>query len=197
MADLLPDAKLVAILRNPVDRAYSHYQHVRALGQERRTFRKALAGERADEPGARGDPPRDYLQRGRYLRQLQTVAERYDRSQLHVVLFEELRDQPKETVGEVLRFLGVDDTVALSGVGAKHDPRPGVRSARLYAAVNGRVGRRLPAKARRVLERLNETEKQAYEPLDAEHRRELVAEVAPEVRALQDWLGRDLSGWLG
>jgi sulfotransferase family protein len=195
MADLLPDARLVAILRNPVDRAYSHYQHIRARGQERRSFRRALADERDDEMGARGDPPRDYLHRGRYLRQLQAVTERYDRSQLLVVLFEDLRDRPHQTVREVLGFIGVDENVPLSGVGAAHDPRPAVRSARLYAALNGRVGRRLPERARRLVERANHTDQQVYEPLDPAHRQELVAEIAPEVRELQDWLGRDLSTW--
>jgi hypothetical protein len=196
MADLLPDARLVAILRNPVDRAFSHYQHIRALGQERRSFREALAAERADEPGARGDPPRDYLQRGRYLRQLQAVAERYDRERLHIVLFEDLRDRPHDAVREVLRFIGVDDSVALTGVGAAHDPRPAVRSSRVYAALDGRVGRRLPGTARRALDRLNTTDKQAYQPLDPQHRQELLAELTPEIRALGDWLHRDLSGWL-
>lgn len=195
MADLLPDARLVAILRNPIDRAYSHYQHIRSRGQERRSFRDALAAERDDEMGARGDPPRDYLHRGRYLRQLRDLTERYDRSQLLVVLFEDLRDRPHDTVGEVLRFIGVDETVPLSGVGAAHDPRPAVRSARLYAALNGRVGRRLPAQARRLVERVNHTDRQGYAPLDPAHRAELAAEFAPDVRELEDWLGRDLSVW--
>jgi len=196
MADLLPDARLVAILRNPVDRAYSHYQHIRALGQERRSFQRALAAEREDEVGARGDPPRDYMQRGRYLRQLQAVTDRYDRSQLLVVLFEDLRDRPQDTVREVLRFIGVDESVPLAGVGAAHDPRPAVRSTRLYAALNGRVGRRLPDGGRRLAERINQTDKQAYGQLEPAVRKELVAQIAPEVRELQEWLGRDLSAWL-
>ena len=195
MADLLPDAQLVAILRNPVDRAYSHYQHIHALGQERRSFRDALAAERRDEAGARGDPPLDYLQRGRYLRQLEAVTARYDRSQLLVVLFEDLRDKPQDTVREVLRFIGVDETVPLSGVGARHDPRPGVRSPGLYAALEGRVGRRLPRRARLAAERLNRVERPTYAPLDPALRNELVAEFAPEVEALEKWLDQDLSTW--
>src|SRR4051794_23833076 len=195
MADLLPNAKLVAILRNPVDRAYSHYQHIHALGQERRSFRAALAGERRDEAGARGDPPRDYLLRGRYLRQLETVAARYDRGQLLVVLFEDLRDKPQDTVREVLHFIGVDETASLSGVGARHDPRPGVRSPRVYSLLSGRVGRRLPRPAHAAAERLNRVDRPTYAPLDPTHRQELIAEFAPEVEALESWLGRNLSTW--
>lgn len=194
MADLLPEARLVAILRNPIDRAYSHYQHIRALGQERRSFREALAAERRDESGARGDPPRDYLQRGRYARQLTTVLDRYDRDQLLVVLFEDLRDRPQEVVREVLRHIGVDDTVALTGVGAAHDPRPGVRSPRLYAWGQGRVARRLPF-ARDAVERLNRKPKKPYPPVDPQLRADLVDEFADEVQQLQQLVGQDLSRW--
>jgi sulfotransferase family protein len=194
MADLLPDVSLVAILRNPIDRAYSHYQHIRALGQERRSFRQALADERHDEAGARGDPPRDYLQRGRYARQLHTVLDRYDRKQLLVVLFEELRDRPQEVVREVLRHIGVDDSVALTGVGVRHDPRPGVRSPWLYAVGQGRVGRRVPF-ARAVVERVNRKTKKPYPPIDAQLRADLVTELSDEVQQLEVLLGRDLSVW--
>jgi hypothetical protein len=195
MADLLPEASLVAILRNPIDRAYSHYQHIRALGQEKRSFRQALAAERENEAAARGDPPRDYMQRGRYTRQLEAVLDRYDRKQLHVVLFEELRDRPQEVVGEVLRHIGVDDTIVLAGVGVAYDPRPGVRSPRAYALSQGRVGRRLPL-ARSALDRLNRKTKKPYPPVDPRLRAELVDELGGEVQQLQQLLGRDLSTWL-
>jgi len=195
MADLLPDASLVAILRNPVDRAYSHYQHIRALGQERRSFRQALADERNNESAARGDPPRDYLQRGRYARQLRTVLDRYEREQLHVVLFEDLRDRPQDVLRGVLQHIGVDASVPLTGVGVTHDPRPGVRSPRLYALGQGRVGRRVPF-ARDVIQRVNRKPKKPYPPVDPQLRAELVLEFADEVHQLEQLLGRDLSAWL-
>lgn len=194
MADLLPDAQLVAILRNPIDRAYSHYQHIRALGQERRSFRQALLRERQNEAAARGDPPRDYLQRGRYARQLERVFDRYDREQLLVVLFEDLRDRPQDVMREVLHHIGVDETVALTGVGDAHDPRPAVRSARLYAWSQGRVTRRLPL-ARTALEAVNRRPKKPYPPVDPQLRAELVTEFADEVRQLEQLLGCDLTAW--
>src|SRR5436189_26280 len=52
VARMLPEARLIALLRNPVDRAFSHYQHEVALGREQLSFEDALAGEFA-EPNRR------------------------------------------------------------------------------------------------------------------------------------------------
>src|SRR5438874_269806 len=65
MAALVPDAQLVAILRDPVDRAYSHWAFRRSWGAETRPFAVAVAEERRHED----DPA--YLGRGRYLEQLE------------------------------------------------------------------------------------------------------------------------------
>src|SRR5207245_1011448 len=63
MARLLPKARLIAVLRNPVDRAYSHYWFARAWGAENRTFEEAVFAD----PDPKGF---SYFERGRYLSQL-------------------------------------------------------------------------------------------------------------------------------
>ena len=116
---LVPDAKLVALLRNPVDRAYSQYQHEVALGREPLSFEDALA---AEEERTRGEVERlvadprafsrawwdhTYVARGRYAEQLERWLAVFPREQLLVVATEELGERPAETYASILRFLGV------------------------------------------------------------------------------------------
>ncbi|MCZ7590576.1 MAG: sulfotransferase domain-containing protein [Gaiella sp.] len=115
---LLPDVRLVALLRNPVDRAYSHYQHEVALGREPLSFEAALA---AEEERTRGEVERlvadprafsrawwdhTYVARGRYAEQLERWLAVFPREQLLVVATEELGERPAETYASILRFLG-------------------------------------------------------------------------------------------
>ena len=120
MASLLPDAKLIAILRNPVDRATSHYFHNVRKGFEHlpieeafRTEDERLAGERermlADE-GYRGVPYLrfSYLNRGRYAEQLEGWLQYYPPDQLLVLRSEDLFSAPQETVDRAFAFLGCE-----------------------------------------------------------------------------------------
>jgi hypothetical protein len=115
---LVPDARLIAILRNPVDRAFSHYQHERALGREPLSFEDALA---AEEQRTRGEVERmtadpryfshawwnwTYRARGLYAEQLERWYDVFPRGQVLVLLNEELDAQPAETYARVLEFLG-------------------------------------------------------------------------------------------
>ena len=116
---LVPDARLIALLRNPVDRAYSQYQHEVALGREPLSFEDALA---AEEERTRGQVERlvadprafsrawwdhTYVARGLYAEQLERWLALFPREQLLVVTTEELGERPAETYARVLRFLGV------------------------------------------------------------------------------------------
>jgi hypothetical protein len=129
MCALLPRARLIVVLRDPVRRAYSHYWHERDKGREALSFEEAIAAEpsRIDEPGrklASGEIERSrehrfhsYLARGRYAEQLERWFERYPREQVHVVLFETLVERPLETLNSTLGHLDL----------------PAVRSAELEA----------------------------------------------------------------
>jgi hypothetical protein len=118
VAELLPDARLVALLRNPVDRAYSQWQHARALGREPLAFPEALE---AEEERTRGETDRmaadpryfshewwdhTYFARGLYAEQLERWYEQFPRERLLVVLTEEYASDPAGTYARVLSFLG-------------------------------------------------------------------------------------------
>jgi hypothetical protein len=116
-AALVPDVRLIALVRNPIDRALSHYHHEVALGREPLPFEQALDQEDARMEGEleRMRDPRyfshawwnfTYQARGRYAEQLARWLELYPRERLLVVPSEDLLERPGETYRQVLEFLG-------------------------------------------------------------------------------------------
>jgi hypothetical protein len=115
---LVPDVKLVALVRDPVARAYSHYQHELALGREPLSFEEALAAEpertRGEVERLVADPRafsrawwgQTYVARGLYAEQLERWLAVFDRERLLVVRTEDLGERPAETYGSILAFLG-------------------------------------------------------------------------------------------
>lgn len=118
-ARLVPDAKLIAVLRNPVDRAFSHYQHEVRAGREVFSFAEAIAKEperlAGEEERLRADPGYysfnhrryAYVRRGLYFHQLCRWLEHFPRSQLLVLQSERLFRDPAAATGLVQEFLGL------------------------------------------------------------------------------------------
>lgn len=190
LAETVPEARLVAILRNPTDRAYSHYWMERARGRELLSFEDAIDAELArDDP----DVLPAYLSQGRYLRQLERLTERVSADRLLVLLFDDLCHDPTATFARLCRFLGVDDHVTPPIVGRTVNSFVSFRSLRLRRLTK-LVPASLPAVSR-ALGRLNARPGEAYPPLAASTRSRLVELFEPDNRALAQWLGRDLEMW--
>jgi hypothetical protein len=115
----LPAVRLIALLRNPIDRAYSHYQHERALGAETLSFPDALAAEddrlRGELERAYGDPEylshallhHSYRSRGLYADQLRRWLGVVPRERILILGSERLFDDPAGVTDEALSFLGL------------------------------------------------------------------------------------------
>lgn len=112
----LPRVKLVVLLRDPVARAYSHYNHVRRRGFEPLSFEEAIELEHErvghDPDAAEGDGSRahrrfSYLTRGLYAEQLERWSSRFPRDQMLVLCAEDLFENPAAVVAEVYEFLGL------------------------------------------------------------------------------------------
>jgi Sulfotransferase domain len=98
MAEIVPQARLIALLRNPVDRAYSHYQMQVKRGTEPRTFEEAIEQEHSS-----------YVSRGIYADQLLRWFEVYSKEQMLVLKSEDFFKRPIETLKVVLTFLDLPD----------------------------------------------------------------------------------------
>jgi Sulfotransferase domain len=126
MAQVIPQAQLIALLRNPVDRAYSDYQQVVRKGRETRTFDETV--EAALEEAKQHPLDRRYaypyeaysdsvdvcsqsgcLLKGLYVDQLQHWAKFFDREQMLVLQSESFFAGMPETLEPVLNFLGLPD----------------------------------------------------------------------------------------
>lgn len=120
IARTLPDVKLILVLRNPVERAYSHYNHIRRLDREPLSFEEALAAEEgriaedcrrlAEDEGYKADARRDYsyVARGFYAEQLKHWLEFFPRERLLVVQSEEFYSDTPKVYGEILSYLGLE-----------------------------------------------------------------------------------------
>lgn len=198
----VPDARLVAILRDPVERAFSAYRHMRRDGREEHAeFREALAAE----PGrvaAGWEPIWHYERLGRYAEQLGAWLEYFPRRQMHLIRYERFRDAPRSVLVEACRFLDVE-AKNFEGLTKRVNVSGVPRSRLLQRILIGdglikRVARPLlPAWLRRpvwqVLMRRNTRRTPARLPFELETR--LRDRFRPEVERLEKLLGWDLTSW--
>jgi len=98
MARLIPKARLVYVVRQPIERMCSHYVEHVAYGRQRRPLTEAL-----------WEDPR-YIYGSCYTLQIERFLEYFPRNQLLVVTTEALRTRQEETLERIFRFLGVDPT---------------------------------------------------------------------------------------
>jgi hypothetical protein len=165
--EVVPDARLIVLVRNPVDRALSQYNHEAALGREPLPFEEALDAEeerlRGEQERMAADPryfsrewwSHTYQARGRYAEQLERWLAVFPREQLLILPTDDLGSDPAQAHAQVLEFLGASPQ--------RLDSYP------------------------RVYER-------EYEPMKPQTRERLAAEFEAPNRRLYELLGRDL-GW--
>ena len=116
MKKTLPDVKLVVILRNPVDRAFSQYHHTVRMGRETREFEAAVKQEVArrvrtetavQDPNFAVDYRHAYLGNGVYADRLENWFKHYERNRFLILATEDLRKTPQRTLDQVFDFLEV------------------------------------------------------------------------------------------
>lgn len=192
MAHHLPDARLVAILRNPIDRAYSHYWFNRSQKKERLSFADAI--RREAERLSSGDPRSrhafSYVDRGRYIRQLRRVAELYPRSSVHVVVFEDMKADAAGAFRDLCTFLGVDADVEVPRVGGTTN-----RYVEYHSLLLKDLTPKLPRPVRKLAGRVNRKRTSPYEPMDEATRNALRETFRDDNEALRRWLDRDDPLW--
>jgi hypothetical protein len=139
-----PAMKLIVALRDPVDRAYSHYQMEHRWGRETLTFEEALDREDAElgeelervaaDPAAEAGLECSYVARGRYAEQLDRWLEHFPREQLLVMTSDELLAEPAAAMTRVAAFLGIPEW---------HAPSYPLRGVREYSTMPAETRERL------------------------------------------------------
>jgi hypothetical protein len=120
-AQVVPQARLIVLLRNPVDRAYSHYHHQIRKGRETLSFEEAIEAEQARLRGEIDKMPEDelptssnrkrflYLSRGLYVDQLLRWSEFFAKDQMLVLKSEDFYKNTLQTLKVIQDYLGLPD----------------------------------------------------------------------------------------
>ena len=195
----LDDPRLVILLRDPVDRAYSAYQYMR--GQEREPY-DTFAAALADEEKRMADgwaPMWHYRGASHYRPQLERLFDAFPSEQVHLALFDELQDRPREVFGSIFSWLGVDGSFE---VPVNTHNRSGPARSRALGYVlkstrtRQRIGRRLPTFVKKPLWAAREANvKSADSGLPPGLRSELISEFRDDIEYVEQLTGRHLPAW--
>jgi hypothetical protein len=203
IAQVRPDARIIAILREPASFVRSlHLQMVQEHVELEQDLRRAFAKEQLERAGRR---VRRYSDHVHYVEQLSRYEAVFPREQMLVLIYDDFRSENEATVKRVLRFLGVDDGAPIEVVEA--NPTVRVRSMRIDALARKLYGGRTPVSraARALAGRLPASVRRGAlqslrrgvvygrpEALDPSLERELKSRFRAEVDALSSHLDRDL-----
>jgi hypothetical protein len=192
-AQVVPGARLLYVIRHPIDRIEAHYLSNRA-DWERAPIDEAVLAQ-----------PDEYVAPSRYATQIERWLDHFPKEQLLVLTDDELKADPEATVARAVRFVGAEPAA-----GRRHAdgadpfaapdhrvPGPALRRLRQQPFVAS-LRRRLPAGVRRQLRR------PLSRPLAApvrelrlapDTRERIIAELAPELERLRSYLGPSFDGW--
>jgi hypothetical protein len=207
-----PSARIIIMLRNPVEKLYSRYRHRLYMGDENiESFEEALDADRDRREGRRlpagvdAQDARWYLYREglRYTYQVKRYFDLFGWTQTHVIIFDEFIRSTAEVYREVLRFLEVDPDFRPAFQPVNVHRRAHSRTLHTFLTrppvlVKSLVDRLLPQtfvhQLSRGLHRLN-SDYTPRSPLSPDLVIRLQEEFRPEVEALGNLLNRDLSHW--
>jgi hypothetical protein len=200
----VPDARLIAVLRDPIDRAHSNWTHLWSAGLEPEG--DFLAACRLEQRRAEAGwaPFWRFLDLGRYGEQLQRLYTRFPREQVLILRYWQLRDEPAQTLDRICGFLGVEASllteipVANVTTHATASLKNRVLSGllRALAAVDQYLPGPILCRGENALSRMIQSEQRRRCPLTAEQRAELIPHFAADIALLQELTGESFGDWL-
>jgi hypothetical protein len=200
---LVPEARLIALIRDPVERAHSNWTHLWSAGREPvGDFLRACAEE--DRRVAAGwSAFWHYLRLGRYGEQLDHLFGLFGREQVMVIRYRRLLDHPPQVLDEICAFLGVRQGIIteIPKENVTAHPDPSVAHAAWSRAIRGieAAGQHLPGFGAAItarIERNLQRGARSRQPLTWADRQALLPRVEPDIRLLEKILDADFSDWL-
>jgi hypothetical protein len=182
MAGVVPDAKLIFMVRDPVERVRANWIHTYSNRVEDRPLREAVL-----------DPNAEYLARSRYHHQLSRFLEHYPMERILVLEQEELLEERRETLVRVWRFLEVRDTVWREAFNIKRlESGERRRKTRLGRYVSGRVPH---STWRRLRSHRPFSTPFVQSEMDDELRAELADRLRDDAERFRALVGRPFESW--
>ena len=198
--ETIPDARIVAILRHPVERALSAYLHLVRDQAETLSFEDALVAEEGRRADGH-DPIWLYRTVGLYADQVERYLDLFGPEHVRIYLHEDFERDALGLVQDVFRLLDVDPTFA-PDISVRYNASGVPRRRRLFELTTTdnpvrRAARVMVPQRHRERIRVAALNKSMERPpIPPEVRRQLVESFRPDVLRLQELLGRDLSAWL-
>lgn len=191
--DTLPQVKIIAILRDPADRAFSNYQMFASAGHETEDFANMIYEDNK------------YIKRGFYYSQLIPFFNCFELNKIKILLFDDFSNDPVSFLQDLFQFIGVDDQFIPDM--SKKSRQGGLPKNKIinHLLIKQNPLRNSVASILRLLMPLNLRQKirsslikgNRYKgKLEPELRRELINIYRSDILKLQDLIQRDLSGWL-
>jgi hypothetical protein len=203
IARAVPGAKILMILREPADRAYSAYMFLKRDGRETLSFEEGLRQEAARKQQG-FEPMWWYKELSLYAAQVQRYLEVFGREQVKVLLYEEFYANPGQVLREVFAFLGVREEVSID-TSLHYNVAGEVKSLRLYTfltnfirnpnSVEKRIKSLLPRSLRRAWGAKVVGMLVKPVPIDLQLRAQLKPYFLEDVMKLEELLHRDLLCW--
>lgn len=199
IAAVNPDAKVIIVLRNPVERAYSQYMFNRRDLRETLDFASALDSE-AERAAAGWAWAWQYRKVGLYSKGVEAFLRAFGCRNVFVGLYDDLRSAPDEFMRQICAFLGINGRQATALRESNVSGEPRSRLLQRFMVADTTVKRltksivpwRVRARIRDAIRVVNTKRV----PMPAEARRELIGYYTEEVHNLETILGRRLDQWL-
>lgn len=190
--EAIPDVKLIAILRQPIDAFYSdHNMRVRDKRKLENEFRARV---KEIENKIRTDE----LSGPMYYNQLKVYFDLFDASKIKVYLYDDLRKDQLALIQDVYRFLGVDDTF-IPDAAQRHN-LGGLPKNNMLNTLLGKLLRKRKLKKftllRNILLKIQQANMTPFPPLSSELRNELTEIFRSDIQNLGKLIDRDMSSWL-
>ena len=201
--DLIPGAKLIVVIRDPVERAHSNWTHLWSAGLEPVGDFVRACGDEERRIAAGWAPFWHYAGLGRYGEQLARAFELFPREQVLVLRYRLLIDDPAATLSRICGFLGVGTGVLgeipRENVTAHPEHTLAHRAVALGMRASDALGRLLPGSAATAathrLERFLQRGGRERQPLSWEQRQAVLPRFTADIRLLETVLEEDFSDW--
>ncbi|HCI81292.1 MAG TPA: sulfotransferase [Ktedonobacter sp.] len=203
MAHMIPDAKIIILLREPVDRLYSAFMHLVREGRETLSLEEGL-GREAERKQQGFEPMWWYKELSLYSSQVKHYMEVFGKEHVKIILYEEFSANPRQALREIFAFLGVSEDVVID-TSVRYNAAGVAKSRKLYTlltnfirrpnALQKRLKSLLPWRLRDVLATKAVSMLVKSVPMDTRLHEQLKPYFAEDVAQLEELLNRDLSCW--
>lgn len=196
IAETLPEVKLIFTLRNPVDRAFSHWWHERSKNKHSFQFSEVFDNY---------DLYQNWIVPGFYYRHLMRFSQYFSREQINICFFDDLVEDDKKYIQDVYSFLEIDDRFVPTKIDQKVNQGRfrGINFGSIYGSAASQYKKIAPKSAidavrplhRRLMQILS-SQTEYEKGMDEDIREQLEEHFLNDIHNLSDYVKRELNHWL-